>query len=263
MKASKLRDYGIKNLMIVIVFSNILVYILSVLGNINLSFKLSLIPQLVLEGEIWRLFSYVFIPTTSNPIFFIISLMCYYYIGKQLELFWGTFKFNLYYFSGLIITSLTSMITGMYIFNASALNFSLFLAYAVYCPEQIVYLFYILPVKMKYVAIVVLTVIGYNVLVSDTWGQRFLEIAPIFNFILFFLPVLLKNVRRDTSSRIRKQKFKGKVLKFEQAKVSKHRCVVCNRTEKDDENLEFRYCSKCNGNYEYCSEHIFDHVHKE
>ena len=54
-----------------------------------------------------------------------------------------------------------------------------------------------------------------------------------------------------------------KFLKFEDSKISRHRCCECKKTEKDDENLEFRYCSKCNGSYEYCSEHIFNHEHRE
>ena len=189
--------------------------------------------------------------------------MCYYYIGRQLEFLWGTFKFNVYYFLGIIIMSSASMLTGMYILDAGALNFSLFLAYAVYCPNQIVYLFYVLPVKMKYVAIVILTVTGYRFLIANTWGGKILELVPILNFLIFFAPMLIKNSKMGVSSRIRKKKLQGKVLNFNQKISYKHRCEVCNKTDMDDENLEFRYCSKCNGNYEYCSEHIFDHVHKE
>lgn len=263
MKLSKLRNYGIKNLMIVIVIANILVYLLSVFGGINLSLQLTLVPQLVLRGEVWRLISYIFVPTTFNPIFFIISLMCYYYIGRQLEFLWGTFKFNVYYFLGIIIMSLASMLTGIYVLDAGALNFSLFLAYAVYCPNQIVYLFYVVPVKMKYVAIVILTVTGYNFLITSTLGGKVLQLVPILNFIIFFAPMLIKNSKMAASSRVRKQKFQGKVLNFSSAaSTHNHKCEICGKTEKDDENLEFRYCSRCNGSYEYCSEHIFDHNHK-
>lgn len=43
--------------------------------------------------------------------------------------------------------------------------------------------------------------------------------------------------------------------------AARHRCAICNRTEQDDESLEFRFCSKCEGNFEYCNEHLYTHIH--
>lgn len=267
MKASKIKqnykNFGIKNLMMVIVFANILVYLLSMLGNNNLSLSLALIPDRVLSGEIWRVISYIFIPPTFNPFFLIFVLMFYYYIGRELEDYWGTFKFNLYYFTGVFISSLTAMIFNISIVGVADLNLSLFLAYAVLRPEHTVYLFMVLPIKMKYVAIVTLTILGYRFFTTSYWQIKFVVVAPILNFIIFFLPSLFRMVVRDSENRKRKKEYTSKVLKFEDNKISRHVCCECKRTEKDNETLEFRYCSKCNGNYEYCSDHIFNHEHKK
>lgn len=266
MKASnnkfKYRDFGIKNLMFIIVSANLLVYLLSMLGNTNLSLSLALIPERVFAGEIWRVLSYIFIPPTFNPFFLLIVLMFYYYIGRELENYWGTFKFNLYYFSGVLIGSVISLIFNVPIVGSDDLNLSLFLAYAVLDPNRTVYLFMVLPIKMKYIAIVDLTIIIYRVINVPFWQFKLVILYPIINFLIFFTPVLIRKIKGDTKARIRKQSFESKVLKFDGDKVSRHRCSICHRTEKDDENLEFRYCSKCNGNYEYCSEHIFNHEHK-
>lgn len=267
MKASKIKyrykNFGIKNLMLVIIFANILVYLLSMFGNVNLSLSLALIPDRVFSGEFWRIISYIFIPPTFNPFFLIFVLMFYFYIGRELEEYWGTFKFNLYYFSGVLISSVTAMVFNIPIVSVSDLNLSLFLAYAVLRPEHVVYLFMIIPIKMKYVSIVTLTILGYKFLVTSFWQVRFLVIAPILNFIIFFFPYFLKNTMNDVKNRKRREQYNSKVLKFDNSKKSIHMCCECKRTEKDDENLEFRYCSKCGGSYEYCSDHIFKHNHKK
>ena len=267
MKASKIkhkyRNFGIKNLMFVIISANILVYLLSMFGNINLSLALALIPSRVLQGEIWRVISYIFIPPTFNPFFLIFVLMFYFYIGRELENYWGTFKFNLYYFSGVLISSVIAMIFNIPVVGVSDLNMSLFLAYAVLSPDHMLYLFMVFPIKMKYLAIVTLTILGYKFFTTGFWQIKFIVIAPILNFLIFFLPYFLKNTKSGIKARKRRQVFESKVLKFEDSKISRHRCCECKKTEKDDENLEFRYCSKCNGSYEYCSEHIFNHEHRE
>lgn len=258
----KYRNFGIKNLMSVLIMGNLLVYFLSILGNVNLSLSLALIPSRVFSGEIWRLISYIFIPPTFNPLWLIIILMFYYYIGKGLEEYWGTFKFNLYYFTGVFIGTAISLIFNIPVVGVSDLNMSLFLAYAVLNPENIVYFFMILPIKMKYAAIFILSILGYRFFTASAWQIRVIIIGPIINFIIFFLPIYLKNTKKDVKSRVRKQAFEAKVLEFNKSGAVRHKCVKCGITDRENENMEFRYCSKCNGNYEYCSDHIFDHEHK-
>lgn len=188
--------------------------------------------------------------------------MFYVYIGRELESYWGTCKFNIYYFSGVIITSIVSLIFNVPVVGVSDLNMSLFLAYAILNPEHMVYVFMLIPIKMKYVAIVMLTILGYQFFMSSFWQVKLIVLAPIINLIVFFVPHFIKNTSNGVKSRRRRVEFEGKVLKFEKQEAYRHKCSVCNKTDKDDETLEFRYCSKCNGNYEYCSDHIFDHDHK-
>ena len=261
----KNRDFGIKNLMLVIASANFLVFVLSMFGNNNLSVSLALIPSQVMKGEIWRLISYIFIPPTFNPFFFIFSLMFYYYIGRELEYYWGTSKFNLYYFLGVIIISTVAMIFNVPVVGVSNLNLSLFLAYAIFDPNRTVYLFMAIPVKMKYLAIVSLTILVYQFLSlpNELWRFKIITIAPILNFLLFFVPGFVRNTSRGNKIKRNKEKFNARVINFDTSKLPKNKCHVCNRTEKDDENLEFRYCSKCKGNYQYCSDHIFSHEHIE
>lgn len=261
--SNKHRDFGIKNLMFIIVSANILIFLLSMFTGVDLITSLALIPSKVFEGQVWRLISYVLIPPSTNPIFFIFAVFLYYTIGRELEYFWGTFKFNIYYFMGVILISITSMLFGVPVYSVGDLNMSLFLAYTVLNPEHTVYLYMIIPIKMKYMAIVTLTIIGYRFLTAPFFQIQLIILAPIVNFLIFFLPQFIKGKKQEVKSKKRKDEFKGKVLNFDKAKVSRHRCSKCGITDIQNNSLEFRYCSKCNGNYEYCSDHIFDHDHKE
>lgn len=266
MKTSRIKsrrdNFGIRDLMFIISMANLLVYILSVLGNTNLSLALALIPEKVLQGEIWRLITYIFIPPTFNPFFFIFAIYFYVFIGRELERYWGTFKFNVYYFTGVIIISIVSMIFNVSVASVSNLNISLFLAYAILNSEHMVYLFMVIPVKMKYIAIVMSTVIAYNFINAGFWQLRIIVLAPIINLLIFFVPHFIRNTSKGVKARKRTQEFEGKVLEFQKKESFIHKCYICGKTNRSDENMEFRYCSKCNGNYEYCSDHIFDHEHK-
>ena len=266
MKTSRIKNrrekFGIKDLMFIISIANVLVYILSIFGNMNLSLALALIPEKVLQGEIWRLLSYIFIPPTFDPIFFIFVVYFYVFIGRELEKYWGTFKFNIYYFTGVIIISLVSMIFSVPVVSVSNLNMSLFLAYALLNPEHLVYLFMIIPIKMKYIAIVFGTLLAYEFINASFWQLKIIVLAPIINLLIFFVPHFIKKTSNNVNARKRMQEFESKVLKFEKKASFSHKCYICGKTDKSDENMDFRYCSKCNGEYEYCSDHIFDHEHK-
>lgn len=266
MKTSKIKgrreNFGIKDLMFIISMANLLVYVLSVFGNTNLSLALALIPEKVLQGEVWRIISYIFIPPTFNPFFFVLVIYFYVFIGRELERYWGTFKFNIYYFTGVAIISLVSMVFNVPVTSISNLNMSLFLAYAILNSEHIVYLFMIIPVKMKYLAIVMSTIIVYDFINAGFWQLRIVVLAPIINLLIFFVPRFIKNTSSGVKARKRTQEFESKVLKFEKEDSFIHKCYICGKTDRSDENMEFRYCSKCNGHYEYCNDHIFDHEHK-
>ena len=156
----KIGRFYIKNLMLIIIAGTILVYAFSMMApDSNLINNIILDPSKVMEGEVWRLVTFIFVPTGGSIISFMFSLYFNYLAGTGLENEWGEFKFNFYYFVGMITTIIVSMITGVSA-TGSYINMSLFLAFAMIYPNFQVLLFYIIPVKVKYLAILDWVFIG-------------------------------------------------------------------------------------------------------
>ncbi|ACB84212.1 rhomboid family intramembrane serine protease [Natranaerobius thermophilus] len=254
----KYRRFGINNLMAYIVGLMALVYVasLAVPGPAGVIPGLMLHPQLVLQGEVWRLVTFLFIPPSARSIFVIIVLYLYYIIGTALENEWGSFKFTLYYLIGAVGTIAASFLTDTAA-TSQYINLSLFLAFASLYPDFQLRLFFMIPIKIKYLAILSGVFLGFNLLFSPM-PQRIFIIVALLNFILFFGEYFFKTVTRRTKAAGRKREFMSKARTRE---GPFHRCVVCGRTEEDDPQLEFRYCSKCEGDYEYCMEHLKNHEH--
>ncbi len=267
-------------------------------------------PEKILHGQIWRLFTWIFMPPSAPGIFTIIMLFFYYQIGSALEQTWGDFKYNLYIFSGLFL-----MVAGAFVlyafgyrvdgmFTTYYVNLSIFLAFAACYPDMQVMLYFIIPLKIKYLAFIDVAFLVYQALVSS-WPERVSIIVSLLNFLIFFFttrnyksispseysrkknfkkafekgPYHQGNQRRAgwtaqtggaghtaegsrgtagqarTDSAFRSVNYKGS------DQITKHRCAICGRTELDGDMLEFRFCSKCAGNYEYCQDHLFSHTH--
>lgn len=193
----------------------------------------------------------------------------------------GTFRFNLYFFAGVlfhvIAAILVYVLTGLVLpLGTGYLNMSLFLVYAAMNPNAQFMLYFIIPVKAKWLAwldgayfiwaVIQAFLPAYG---GSAYGiyykaNALAAVVSILNFLIFFLNS--RNVRPYRPSQVkRKNDFHRQVHKARPVNYYKdgarHRCAVCGRTELDDPKLEFRYCSKCNGNYEYCQEHLFTHKH--
>lgn len=243
---------------------------------------LSLDAAAILHGQIWRIVTFLIQPPSASPIFVIFALYLYYMIGQHLEATWGAFRFNLYFFTGVIFHVvagiLAYLITGVsFPIGTSYLNLSLFFAFAAIYPDVEFLLFFIIPLKVKYLALFDGLFFGYTILQAflpayggGVFGAAYKADAiaaavSILNFVIFYFSS--RNFMAYSPKQIhRKKKFQKEVKKTyvnkEAAAVgAKHRCTVCGRTELDDPNLEFRYCSKCNGAYEYCQDHLFTHEH--
>ena len=257
----KIGKFYIRNLMLIIIFGNILVYGFTLLsGNLELINKIYLDPNRVMQGEIWRLITFIFVPETGSVISFIFAIYFNYLAGTGLEEEWGEFKFNVYYLVGMIATIIVSMVTGK-IATGAYINLSLFLAFAMIYPNFQVLLFFIIPVKVKYLAIfnwilIGLQFIGYLSLFSI--GGMLLTLVPVLNFFIFFGKDIITGTKSNATNFKRQQKFKSQIKEIEIF----HRCEVCGITEKDDPNMEFRYCSKCTGKKCYCINHIREHEHR-
>ena len=260
----------------IIVIGTAVVYLLYLLTGYQLNAISFLTFNLadLLRGEIWRLVTFIFVPSNFNAFFFIISLFFYYFIGTTLEREWGTAKFNIYYFGGMVLSLLCviilSLITGLNYSLTSTfyINMSMFFAFAMLYPDAMVLLL-VIPVKIKYLAWLDAALFAVNIVSSllrlDLPGAL-LPIVALLNFFIFFGDSLLAWVRRTTGRTAHRASpktihYKKAVKEQMKEKGYHHKCAVCGKTDTDYPDLEFRYCSKCNGYYCYCSEHISNHVH--
>ena len=259
--------FALKNLSAYIIITYAVGYLISILFPQMLGF-LTLEPALILKGQIWRLVTWLLIPPSSLDIFTIIMLFFYYSIGTTLEKTWGAFRYNVYIFFGIIMTIIGAfvlyLITGSrYIgfggfFSTYYISMSIFLAFAATYPNMQVLFMMFIPLKVKYLGIAYSVLLLVSI-VQSSWPSRVAIICSLMNFIIFFLST--RNYSRYKPEQIhRRQEFK-KASNQSQVNKPKHKCAVCGRTELDGDDLEFRFCSKCNGNYEYCQDHLFTHTH--
>lgn len=282
----KLEKYAIPNLTLYLIICYGIGYLMQYLVPAGYQY-LMLDPFLVLKGQVWRLVTWILIsPDSSNIFFVLITLYLYYSLGGLLERIWGTYKYNVYLFSGLLFTILgafvlcgysvlmgaqPTMYTGLYLLNNGSavyfgqfstyyINMSIFLACAASIPDVQVLLMFLFPIKVKWLGIVY----GIILLVNCIQGGIATWIVVIFsllNFLVFFLRSKGK-MHLSVGQIRRQQEFHQKMRSAGQTKgITRHKCAVCGRTELDGDDLEFRFCSKCNGNYEYCQYHLFTHEH--
>ena len=270
--------FGIPNLMRVIVIGNVAVYVLMLLTQANNANALSFLTfnlNALLHGEVWRLVTFVFVPAYSSPFALLISLYFYYWIGSTLERQWGTAKFNLYYISGALLTVLgvvlASLITGNPYLTAAGtgyVNLSMFFAFAFLFPDTTVLLFFILPVKMKWLAYLDGALFAFDIIKAigaHNWAGVVLPIVALLNFAVFIWPEVhyLKERAKYQNSRktVQFRQAQQQQAKQTQQQGYRHKCAVCGRTDTDYPDLQFRYCSKCVGYHCFCQDHIFNHVH--
>lgn len=274
----KFGRFGIPNLTIYMIVCYVIGYALMIVNPGILNW-LSLEPAYILRGQVWRLVTWVlYPPSTSGVLWFAIAVLFFYYpIGTSLERTIGTFKYTLYILSGVIFTILGAFILYFLlggnvlvgnVFSTYYISLSTFLAYAMCYPDMQVLLMFIIPVKMKWMAIFYVVIVVYEMIQYVMVGAWYLVIpivASLLNFIIFYFGT--KDFSRYNPKEVhRRNEFRRAMepqgrMKSGSGSVTKHKCAICGRTELDDPNLEFRFCSRCNGNYEYCQDHLFTHTH--
>ena len=250
-------------------------------GNYALYSVLCFHRESILQGQVWRLFTYPLTYGTgnSNLILIAISLLCYYSLGRAMENVWGTLKFNLFYFSGMILMDIYCLIFGGQA-DVTYLNLSLFLSYATMYPDAHFLLFFFIPVKAWIFALFDLVIVVLD-LVTLSFPYNLFSVISLANYFLFFGSDVLNvippawriNFRRvlRRTKQTSKAAQQPKVIPFNagsyEASTAKpkapytHKCTICGRTDLSNPELEFRYCSRCNGYYCYCEEHISSHTH--
>ena len=290
----KFGKYAIKNLSIYIIICYGLGYLLMLPAyrGIDVFKYLYLNPQLIIDNfQIWRLFTWVLVPSGSGNIFIELLLLYFFYmISQSVESAWGTYKYNVYIFSGILYTILSAFIIyfvelilgnpffmyGGY-YSTYYITMSIFLALAATFPDNQILVFFIIPIKMKYLGIIYVVILIYQslvYLVSGQWAAIVVMFASLLNFIIFYFTQKKKlhmpPVSFNGASRMKKKqvtygstgssKNTGRTQSTGN-QISRHKCAVCGKTDITHPDASFRFCSKCNGNYEYCEMHLFTHTH--
>lgn len=283
----KFGKYAIKNLSLMLIICYACGYLFQWIYPDFLSYLYLNPYEIIFHGQIWRLVTWIVVPPSGFDFFTILMLYFYYSIGTTLERTWGTYRYNVYLFSGALFTILGAFLLMGYsmifqsdvvafygaeyyfnvlstMFSTYYVNMSIFLAFAATFPNMQVMLFFFIPIKVKILGIIYGVMLVYQFIVGYgsghplTMANRFVIGASLLNFIVFFLTGRGK-IHMSPKQVKRSYEFKRDVK--QSAKVSRHKCAVCGRTDDTNPELQFRFCSKCDGNFEYCEEHIFTHTH--
>ena len=331
----KFGKYAIPNLMYYIIILYIVGFVLEIFASGVYDYYFALNVEKVLQGQIWRLVTFIIQPPSNSLIFIIFTLYFYYMIGNVLERTWGSFKFNMYFFSGMILHVIAAFIIYFlfdinFSMNTYYINLALFMAFAYEYGDTEVLLFFIIPIKIKWLAwfdaaVFAVTIIGgymtpfmprfiwqglanLGLLSTSVYSCYVLATCALVSMLNFLFFVFFakssrgnfgstqtqRNYRKavKTAKRAEKKRMQEEAVRARYnagnttqrnqnqgygapnnygsannnaragfSAVTKHRCAVCGRTELDGDNLVFRYCSKCDGNYEYCQDHLYTHIH--
>lgn len=301
----KYGKYAIKNLSLYLIIAYVIGYVIQILAP-NISAFLSFAPYWIFRGQIWRIFTWILMPPEELGIFTIIMLLLYYQLGQGLEHTWGTYRYNVYMFSGFLFTIVGAFVlygimmllyytnlmpvnvtNEMLLYGITSpgyyfgliisgcvstvyINMSIFLAYAATYPEEQLLLYFLVPVKIKWFGYLYGAYILFDIFQAFKYNTRIVAIILTVLIILSLLNFLIYWIRGRHGTRMnpkqvkRRHQYKQSIRQAKPANYeggARHKCVICGRTELDDPNLTFRYCSKCSGNKEYCQDHLFTHTH--
>ena len=257
-------NFGIPNLMKYVCIANVAFWLLGAVNNVLLSY-LSFDPELVLRGQVWRIVTFALYPPSTGLLAFI-AFYFYYWIGSTLEQYWGTPKFNIYFFSGILLTLLYGFaihfITKRSIqLNAEYVYLSMFFSFAAMFPDMQVLLFFLIPIKMKWLALVDAAFFLMSILTAS-FPENLLPIVAVLNFFVFCGGELLRAIpRRPTAGTVNFRRASAKIRREQREQLYTHKCAVCGRTDTDYPELEFCYCSRCAGYHCFCQDHINNHIH--
>lgn len=267
-------NFSIPGLMKYIAIGNVVIWLLTLVSNGTFVYLVTFIPERIFRGEIWRLITFVFVPMDFSPLYFVLSVMLYYFLGTQLENVWGSARFTVYYAAGVVLNILVGLLMflspalrGYGVVNMYYVNMSLFFAFATLYPDAQFLILYIIPVKAKWLAWFDAALFAFDIFSRIGAGQFLLALVPVvavLNYFLFFWDDLMEAAGRKAKHRTAAA-HRTIDLKTARKQMEKqgylHKCAVCGVTDNDNPQMEFRYCSKCNGYYCYCAEHINSHIH--
>ncbi len=261
--------FGIPNISRYLVGGNLIFWILGVLlRNAAILSYISFDAAAILHGQVWRLVSFLFYPVSTSPILALLTFYFYYWMGSTLEQYWGTPHLNIFFLLGWLftvlfgfvvyfITGVSLNITGYYLFM------SLFFAVATLFPDMQVLLFMIIPVKMKWLALVDAALFAFEVVANfRSFPLNLLPLVAVLNYFVFFGGELWRRRPRPaTAQTVNFRRESARIRREQRDQLYRHKCAVCGRTDVTDPELEFRYCSRCAGYHCFCQDHINNHIH--
>jgi hypothetical protein len=249
--------FGIPNLALYLVIGQVIVLLARMLQLVDVE-RLIFAPVLLLHGEWWRVFTFLFVvPVPQSMLGFVFAAFgwyLFYMMGSALEEFWGAFRFNLYLFISYALTVGLAFITPNAAVTSMFILGSVFLAFAYLNPDFELVLFFILPVKIKWLALIAW---AWNVVlfIRGSLPDRLQIGASVVAFFLFFLADMIRTLRNGQRTKARRAE------KVAEQEKPRHVCYVCGKNDRTHPQLDFRYCSKCAGDQCYCPDHIQHHAH--
>ena len=262
--------------MLYIVIINAAVYILTLMDRTGtLLLYMAFSPSLILQGQVWRLVTFIFMPSNSNIFLYALTLYFYYFIGSSLENQWGPGRFTFFYITGLLLNIIfgficyfcsipSFLLTGL---SAYYINMSMFFAFAALWPEQRVLFMFFIPIKIKWLAYLDAALFIYDIATGfSIFPMNLMPVVAFLNFLLFcghsmFSHFFYRRPRRPSPNVINFKKAAKEAASSQKANGYRHKCEVCGRTDTEYPELEFRYCSRCEGFHCFCQDHINNHVH--
>ena len=263
---SKFGRFAVPNVTVFLIVGQVFLYVAQYIqraeGGGNLLEKVQLTPANVLNGEVWRLVTFLFDPPVTNLIFAFFFWYIFYFMGTTLEATWGTFRYNVFLLVGYLACLAGAFaayffpVQNMPVLPASNgfLYGTVFLAFARLYPDFVLYIMFILPVKIRWLALLTWIIYGWTFLTGD-WMTKAMIVSSVANYLLFFGSDILTSARHGH----RRMKQQAKTLKSPARLV--HTCAVCGVSSETSPQTQFRYCSKCDGELCYCPEHLQNHEH--
>ncbi len=236
--------FVIPRLALILTLGSCLCFIFGMISPYFLPF-IAFIPERILAGEFWRALSFIFYPFDLHPFFAFFTYYLFFLMGSALEQKWGAGKFNLFIFIGYLGTMGAAFLTPSAVATNYYIYLSVYLAFAALYPDFELYLFFVVPVKIKWLAWMVagLTVLDF---IGSGWAGRFAILVSAVNFLIFFGPGFFKNTRD------RVQTLQVEIRTSQEEAKPFHACAVCGITEKTNPAAVFRV----SGGREYCLEHL-------
>ena len=279
---SKFGKLKLPNLIYVFVGAYVLGYVISFTAPFILNY-LCFDPERIFHGQVWRLFTFITMTQSSSNVFMVfITCFIYISIAKALERIIGRFRINFFLVSGWLMLLIFGFLFyfimpdlyAMYVVQLKPyyLLAMLFVLFAMIFPDARFLLMFIIPIKGRWMIFITLALYALDVIQAFSYGIYGYGWVLVFMIVSAILTLLLflylsgyrrRSVRRPVNIRAyRSQRSSGGSPRQASEKPFRHKCVICGRTDISNPELDFRYCTKCAGNYEYCSEHLYTHIHR-